>query len=512
MISMVTKQEIIIRYFREGDSLRKISRDLKISRPTIKKYLQEYIQRQASSDNSTGSEAFHDYLTSPPGYNSSKREKRRLTTEISQHIDLWLEENEKKRASGNRKLCLKKRDIHEQLQEQGYQIGYTTVCNYVSSKQRKQKEAFIRQEYLAAESCEFDWAEIRLEVQGKEKRYYLAVFTSSYSNYRFALLYNRQDTLAFMESHVAFFAHVQGVFQEMVYDNMRVAVAQFIGRNEKEPTTALLQLSGWYHYRFRFCNVRRGNEKGHVERSVEYVRRKAFGVNNAFSSFEQAKAHLSVVCERLNSYKASGKQQSIQQLFEQEKPALWQWPGDMACFMMQTSRVDKYSTISVGTNHYSVPEHLVGKMLEIKLYANHLKCYHEKQVVANHERSYLMHGWHIQLEHYLETLRRKPGALRGSVALQQSEQFIKSLYRDYFLYETKAFLELLQYCQKYQIPAEELARTVAALQQHCPKDISVEKLMALLGNKACYVVVETQGEIERSSQQQLSELTSLLQS
>ncbi len=74
----------------------------------------------------------------------------------------------------------------------------------------------------------------------------------------------------------------------MVYDNMRVGVARFIGRKEKEPTQALVNLKGHYRYNHRFCNAYRGNEKGHVERSVEYIRRKAFGFKDEFSSINQA--------------------------------------------------------------------------------------------------------------------------------------------------------------------------------------------------------------------------------
>lgn len=73
----------------------------------------------------------------------------------------------------------------------------------------------------------------------------------------------------------------------MVYDNMRAAVARFIGKHEKEHTRALLQLKGHYQYSHRFCNAYSGKEKGHIERSEEYIRRKAFGIKSEFSSFEQ---------------------------------------------------------------------------------------------------------------------------------------------------------------------------------------------------------------------------------
>ena len=39
---MSTKQKIILRRYRDGDSERKISRELKVNRATVRKYLSEY--------------------------------------------------------------------------------------------------------------------------------------------------------------------------------------------------------------------------------------------------------------------------------------------------------------------------------------------------------------------------------------------------------------------------------------------------------------------------------------
>jgi len=68
-----------------------------------------------------------------------------------------------------------------------------------------------KQVYVPGEECEFDWGEIKLVIGGIRRRLYLAVFTSAYSNYRFCRLFHRQDTLAFMEAHNEFFAHLGGV-------------------------------------------------------------------------------------------------------------------------------------------------------------------------------------------------------------------------------------------------------------------------------------------------------------
>jgi len=263
MISMDTKQEIIRRYFREFDTIRKIARDLQVGRNTVRKTLLAYAQSKEATDSGIDPKALQDYVNSPPAYDIQNRFKRKLTAEVEDMIKIQLDDNQRKRQEGLRKQIKRKIDIHEHLLKEGCEIGYTTVCNYIRDKEMRQQEAYIKQLYIPGEECEFDWAEIKLVIGGTRRRLYLAVFTSAYSNYRFCRLFHRQDTLAFMEAHNEFFAHLGGVYQEMVYDNMKVAVKEFVGRSEKTPTVALVNLSGWFQFRWRFCNVRSGNEKGY---------------------------------------------------------------------------------------------------------------------------------------------------------------------------------------------------------------------------------------------------------
>jgi len=81
---------------------------------------------------------------------------------------------------------------------------------------------------------------------------------------------------------------------------MRVAVKRFVGPTEKEATQGLLSMSMYYQFAFRFCNVRKGNEKGHVERSVEYIRRKAFCLVDEFDDLASANSHLLKIVGALN--------------------------------------------------------------------------------------------------------------------------------------------------------------------------------------------------------------------
>lgn len=54
-----------------------------------------------------------------------------------------------------------------------------------------------------------------------------------------------------------------------------------------------------------FLYARAGWEKGHVERRVEYVRRKAFSVLLRFDSLEESQNQLSTTCKRINTEEGS---------------------------------------------------------------------------------------------------------------------------------------------------------------------------------------------------------------
>lgn len=480
---MYTKQEIILLSHRDGFSQRQITRDLGISRKTVSKYISQY--NLLLSSGKTASDALSVCLSKAPSYNSNTRGKIRLTQGVQTTIDLLLEQNQNKRMSGLSKQQLKKIDILALLYEQGIEIGYTTVCNYIRGKEtaHRKQEAFIRQVYEPGSNCEFDWGEVKLTISGQQRKFQLAVFTSGYSNYRYSLLYERQDTLAFMESHVSFFSFVGGIYREMVYDNMRVAVAKFVGKHEKEPTRALLNLRAHYQFSHRFCNAYRGNEKGHVERSVEHIRRKAFGLKDDFTNIKEANNHLLSTLKKINNAKQQLTGKSANELFAEEKKHLIEYTQALACSDYEQLRVDKYATISYRTNRYSVSDKLVGRFVDVKVYSSKIEVFHNNQFIATHERIYTKHQWVITIEHYLDTFKRKPGALPGSLALASRDQ-LKNIYDTYFIYVPRDFIELLHYCQQNKIEDDHLVTTIERLKNNGRGNVTSEKLMALLGNKS----------------------------
>lgn len=78
-------------------------------------------------------------------------------------------------------------DIHEAILDAGHAISYTTVRNFVNAEIQKSNEVFIRKNSMPAKEVEFDWGEVKLNINNKLKSYSLAIFTLANSNYRFGV-------------------------------------------------------------------------------------------------------------------------------------------------------------------------------------------------------------------------------------------------------------------------------------------------------------------------------------
>jgi hypothetical protein len=78
--------------------------------------------------------------------------------------------------------------------------------------------------------------------------------------------------------------------------------------------------------------------------------------------------------------------------------------------------VDGLGRVRVRTNAYSAPLP-PGTAVQVKVLPAAVELWHGGACVARHPRSYGRHQDVLDLEHYLDVLVRKPGALAGSAAL-----------------------------------------------------------------------------------------------
>ena len=512
MISLMDKQKIIISSFLEGKSQWQIHRETGFDRKTIRKYVNEYEEKKLKLlDGDNDKLILTEEIVDPPKYDSSNRTKTKLTAEIISKIDFYLKENELKRQTGKSKQQKKNIDIHESLEEEGFDISYPTVSNYIKKKLNDSKEAYIRQEYSLGDVSEFDWGHVKLDIDGKSKSIQMAVMTTAKGNFRFAYLYQNQKMESFLDSHVRYFNHVGGVHKEIVYDNMKVAVAKFVSKTEKTPTEDLLKLSMYYGFNYRFCNARRGNEKGHVEKSVEYVRRKVFSKKDDFKTLEEANVYLEEQLVKLNSKKQKyNEDKTAKEMLREELPYLIKLMPSYDISRVVELRVNKYSVVTIDENKYSVPDSLVGKFVTAKVYPSNILIYHDNKKQAQHIRSFGSHTWNIEINHYLNTLKKKPGAIHRSTAMQQVNPKLQNIYTKYYTQNPKDFLDLIEIVSKEGL--ENIEKAIKVLEKINPMDINTEKIKMLCNRKEETIMdkVVENTDIEQHSKSLLNHYGSLL--
>lgn len=444
VIGVVKKMEkyAIITMKKKGMSFRKIALELGIDRKTVAKIWRVYESAQEELVILSGAkrvdEKLVDQAIAEIKYSSVNRSNRKLTFEIIQRINELLgQETEKDELLGLRhKQRLTNRQIHEILLDECFDIGLTTVTNYVRDV-KKTRESFIRQDYEYGERVEYDFGEVKLMIDGKQAIYYLAVLACPASAHRVAYLYKNQKKDVFLDSHVRFFETMRGSWKEVVYDNMRNVVSKFVTSHDRVINEDLINLSLYYGFEVNLTNIRSGHEKGTVENAVKVVRNRVFATRYKFESYEEACEHLERELIKLN------KDSTI----DDEKFCLQPYRPKYELATVQTQHVNKYGCIRVANNFYSIPDYLHSHSVVVKEYHDSISVYANNTLVCEHKKIDGYGLYQLSIDHYIDTLSCKPGALKHSLVLKQHPELL-AIYRQHYNTRPKEFITILQQNRK----------------------------------------------------------------
>ena len=179
----------------------------------------------------------------------------------------------------------------------------------------------------------------------------------------------------------------------------------------------------------------------------------------------------------------------------------------------------KQPTISVKGCHYSVPDHLAGQTVVVQLYSEKIRVYdNAHKRVAEHERSYSTGSWTFDINHYINTLMRKPGALKGSVALRQMPEKMQELFRVHFADNGKDFLRLLKFCREKGHDYNDILDAVKRIRMRGARHLNFDQIKVAMETRddAPLVFADSQKtdefiEIELGSGDVLSQLDGIMQ-
>jgi len=298
-----------------------------------------------------------------------------------------------------------------------------TVRLYV--EQRKEALGFGRHEIFVPQSYDWgieaqvDWYEAYADMDGERIKLQVFSLRSMASGAAYHRAYLRATQQAFLEAHELAFHYFGGVFLRLRYDNLTSAVKKILRGYERELTARFIAFRSHWQYQADFCTPGEGHEKGGVEGEGGYFRRNHWVPIPVARDLAELNAKLLADCRHDESRIIAGRTETVGALLLTEKQHLRPLPVEnFELAEVSFPKVDQAGCARVRTNFYSVPLRS-GSVVEARVYSSVVEFRQNGVRIAQHERSYERSQQILDLEHYLEVLERKPGALRGSKPLAQ---------------------------------------------------------------------------------------------
>lgn len=312
--------------------------------------------------------------------------------------------------------------------ECGATVAEPTVRAYVA-KVRFELENHARavtvpQTHGPGEEAEVDFGGFSAWVAGVLVELWMFCMRLSHSGRGFHLAFANQAQEAFLEGHVEAFSHFGGVPTGQVrYDNLKPAVIRVLLGRQRLENPRFVALRSHYFFDSFYCEpgIAGSHEKGGVESEIGRFRRRHLVPVPKVESLGELNGLLAAADAADEERTIAWRRATVGEMAAAEAPFLRPLPEDR--FDTATTLhpiVDTKARICVRQSLYSVPAGLARRRVEVRLGARSFQVVADGRVVAVHQRSLHKGSEDLVLDHYLEILVRKPGALPGSTALAQA--------------------------------------------------------------------------------------------
>ena len=312
-------------------------------------------------------------------------------------------------------------------------LSYSTVRDYVRVRRAqidleagRRVEAMVPQDHAPGAEAEVDFGEVYVILDGVKTKCHMFVYRLSHSGKAIHRVYPTGGQEAFLEGHIEAFHALGGIpTRHIRYDNLTSAVVQVIhgGDRLRDENERWVLFRSHYGFDAFYCQpgIDGAHEKGGVEGEVGWFRRNHLTPMPEVATLDELNDKIRASEHDDNTRRITGHANTIGQDHHAELPHLAPLPADdFDPGLILHPRVDRSALITVRMVKYSVPAHLIGQRVRVSLRASCVVVFEGRTVLATHPRLGTRGVTRVELDHYLEVLRHKPGAFPGSTALAQA--------------------------------------------------------------------------------------------
>lgn len=427
----------VIRYKiqNEKKSIRRVARELGVSRNTVRKYLK---------------------ISEPARVESNPRHCP-VMDQVAPRIDQLLKEwksrtTPKQRVTGTR--------VYEKLREEGYQVGPTTVRKYLAEIKRRNQEVFIPLIHRAGDEAQVDFFEVTVDLNGARRKAWKFVMRLMYSGWDFTGLYERCDQVAFLDGHVRAFQYFNGIPKRCIYDNLSAAVKK-VGYPHRKLTSRFQALVSHYSFEPCFARVGEGHDKGGVESRGKGIRLQHLTPIPHGQSLQEISQNLLRRIEEAAQTKKDAKGKAVSEKIAEERQALRPLPA----YAFDPSRlrpvsINRKSTITLEGSQYTLPSEWAG--LEALAYVGveqiRVVCREETIILPRQKAGEDC----VQYQHYLSEFARKPQAVR-----QVAPELMRELGEPF-----QQLWEMLDQSHGGRQAGQVMAKVIQAILDHSREEVS----------------------------------------
>ena len=290
--------------------------------------------------------------------------------------------------------------IQQELARQGSDIDLRTLQRAVAPLRQEDRAkvlATVRYETPPGQQLQIDFGEKIVPIAGQPVKVYLMTAVLGYSRrlYCRAFLAQRQDD--WLEGLEGAFRHFGGLPEQLLCDNASPLVI-----SHDRQSGAVVWHPGFEAFcrdrglTAQACRPRRARTKGKIERGVGYVKHNALA-GRSFASFAELERHLAWWMVNVADARIHGttREQPIIRFRRDERPALRPLPPRPLAVRTRRlrRRVSADCFVDIDTIRYSVPHRHVRETVEVVVGLEQVEIWLRGRCIAQHLRCYEPLAW-----------------------------------------------------------------------------------------------------------------------